>query len=148
MTNLVPFNQRTRRIAPFEINNFSDMLDDFFTDMWSPRMDFSKDTFKIDVQDNETDYLIEADMPGIEKDEISLEMKENTLCISVNKSEEKTEEKKNYVHKERRVSSMSRSVYLRDVKQDEIEAKLENGVLQITVPKVEQADKVKQISIK
>ncbi len=145
MTSLVPFNQRNTRIAPFEISN---MLDDFFSDMWSPRWDFSKDTFKIDVQDNEEAYVIEADMPGVEKDEIGLEMRENTLCISVNKSEEKNEENKNYVHKERKFSSMSRSVYLRDIKQDEIDAKLENGVLKITVPKVEQSEKVKQISIK
>ena len=147
MTSMIPFNRVNKRIVPFEINNINSVLDDFFSDMWSPKLDYSTDTFKMDVQDMEESFVIEAEMPGIQKDEINLEMEENTLRIEVKREEIKEENEKNYVHKERKFTSMSRKIYLRDVKEDEIDAKLENGVLTITVPKVERAEKVKQIDI-
>jgi len=147
MTSMIPFNRVNKRIVPFEINNINSVLDDFFSDMWSPKLDYSTDTFKMDVQDMEESFVIEAEMPGIQKDEINLEMEENTLRIEVKREELKEENEKNYVHKERKFTSMSRKIYLRDVKQYEIDAKLENGVLTITVPKVERAEKVKQIDI-
>lgn len=147
MTSMIPFNRVNKRIVPFEINNINSVLDDFFSDMWSPKLDYSTDTFKMDVQDMEESFVIEAEMPGIQKDEINLEMEENTLRIEVKREELKEENEKNYVHKERKFTSMSRKIYLRDVKEDEIDAKLENGVLTITVPKVERAEKVKQIDI-
>jgi len=147
MTSMIPFNRVNKRIVPFEINNINSVLDDFFSDMWSPKLDYSTDTFKMDVQDMEESFVIEAEMPGIQKDEINLEMEENTLRIEVKREELKEENEKNYVHKERKFTSMSRKIYLRDVKEDEIDAKLENGVLTITVPKVERTERVKQIDI-
>jgi len=147
MTSMIPFNRVNKRIVPFEINNINSVLDDFFSDMWSPKLDYSTDTFKMDVQDMEESFVIEAEMPGIQKDEINLEMEENTLRIEVKREELKEENEKNYVHKERKFISMSRKIYLRDVKEDEIDAKLENGVLTITVPKVERTERVKQIDI-
>jgi len=148
MTNMIPLNRRSSRVVPFEIASVGNMLDGFFNDMWSPTLSVSKDTFKVDVQDNDETYVIEADMPGISKDEISLELRENTLSINVKREEVTEETDKNYVHKERRFESMGRNIYLRDVKNEDIEAKLENGVLTITVPKVSEAQKVKQIDIK
>ena len=145
MTYMIPFNRRTNRTIPA---NFNNMLDGFFGDTWSPTENFSRDTFKIDVQDSEKEYLIEADLPGVNKEEVNLEMRENTLSIQVSREEQSEENSNNYVHKERRYSSMSRSVYLKDVVTDEIDAKLENGVLTVTVPKVEESQLVKQISIK
>lgn len=148
MANMIPFNRSNRRMIPNDINSFSNMLDDFFSDIYSPAWDFSKDTFKIDVQDSDQEYVIEADMPGISKDEINLEIKDNSLCIIV-KREEKTEEKdKNYLHKERRYASMTRSVYLKDIEADKVDAKLENGVLTVVVPKMEKSESIKKIDIK
>lgn len=147
MTNMIPFNRGSRRIVPAELNHFNNMLDDFFSDIWSPARDLSRDTFKIDVQDDGENYLIEADMPGVDKKEISVELRENTLCIQVKREEKVDEEKKNYIHKERKTVSMTRNVYLGDVKQDEVSAKLEDGVLKITIPKIEETEKVKQIDI-
>jgi HSP20 family protein len=117
------------------------MLDDFFTENWLPSRNLMRDTFKIDVEDNEQQFLIHAEMPGVSKEEISLDLNEGRLNISVNRVEDVNEEKKNYIHRERRVTSMSRSVYLSDADAQNIGAKLENGVLTVTVPK-----KVKQVN--
>jgi HSP20 family protein len=123
------------------------MLDDFFNDTWSPRRSLMYDTFKLDVQENDKEYCIEAELPGVKKEEINLELNEGRLTISINREESIDEEKKNYIHKERRFSSMQRSIYLADAKGDGVKAKLEEGVLNITVPKQEKLDSTVKINI-
>ena len=124
------------------------MLDDFFTDPWfSARREH--EGFKLDVQKKDKEYLIEAELPGVKKEEISLEMNDGTLTISVNREESKEEEdkEKNYIHKERRTSSMSRSVYVGDADAKDIHAKLDNGVLKVTLPMKAPAEKTSRIEI-
>lgn len=132
MANMVPY-RRGRGVATTGFEDFYNMMDDFFTDPWFTDRRV-REGFKLDVQQNDKEYLIEAELPGVKKDEISLDMRDGTLSIAVNREENKNEEKKNYIHKERRTSSMSRSVYLGDVDADKISAKLDNGVLKVTVP--------------
>ena len=74
-------------------------------------------------------------------------MNEGRMTISVQREENIKEEKKNYVHRERRFSSMSRSLYLDDAKSTGIKAKLENGVLSIKVPKENKPNKSVKIDI-
>lgn len=147
MPYMVPFNRVSRKNTPARYDSVNSMIDDFFGDFWSPAWEGAIESFKMDVQEKDDLYLIEADLPGVNKDEISLELEEDILRIQV-KREESTEEKQdNYLHKERKVSSMSRSLRLHNVKSEDIEAKLENGVLTITMPKVSKDEKVKQIDI-
>jgi len=109
------------------------MLDDFFSDnMLQQSRSLVRDTFKIDIEETETEYRVEAELPGIRKDEIGLSVEEENLCISVNRSEEVKNEGKNYIHRERRSSSMSRRVRLAGAKPDEIKAKLDEGILTVT----------------
>jgi HSP20 family protein len=138
MSGLIPFNTRN---SLFNIGGLGNMLDDFFTENWLPSRNLMRDTFKIDVEENEQQFLIHAEVPGVNKEQISLDLNDGRLTIAVNKTEDLNEEKKNYIHRERRVSSMSRSVYLADASLENIGAKLENGVLTVTVPK-----QVKQVN--
>lgn len=89
----------------------------------------------MDVQENEKEYCIDAELPGINKDEVDIEFNDGKLLISVNREENTDEKDKNYIHKERRYSSMQRSIYLADAESTGIKAKLDNGVLNITIPK-------------
>ena len=93
------------------------------------------DTFKIDIQDNENEYIVEAELPGVEKDEINLSLEDGKLNISFSKEESIDESDKNYIHKERQFSAMSRNVYLADADPEGINAKLNNGVLSVTIAK-------------
>jgi len=86
-------------------------------------------------------------MPGISKDEIDLNIDGDTLCISVNRTEETKNGGKNFIHRERRASSMSRRVRLSEAKLDDIKAKLEDGVLTVTIPKYVKADSSRKIDI-
>jgi HSP20 family protein len=138
MSGLVPFNLRgnnlTRSNAGFE--NFYNMLDDFFHDSSMPSSrNLLKDTFKIDIEEKDTEYTVEAELPGVKKEEIDLNVEENVLSIFVNRVEESNSDGKNYIHRERRSSSVSRRVRLEGAKLDEIKAKLEDGVLSVTIPK-------------
>lgn len=128
--------------------DFYNMLDDFFNDNpLNSRFEINS-RFKMDVKDKGSFYLIEAELPGISREEIKLDYQDSYLIISINKNEEINDEKENYIHKERRTTSMQRNVYLRDVDVQNIEAKLEDGILKISLPKLEQKSDSLQIEIK
>lgn len=139
MTGLIPFNRKN--------DLMQNMLDDFFTESWPARRNLAGDTFKLDVQDNEAEYIIEAEMPGIEKEHINLSLNDGKLTISVNKEEVQEDKQKNYIHRERRFSSMARSIFLAEADEEGIKAKLDNGVLSITVPKKKLEERSKMIEI-
>ena len=146
MSGLVPFNRKRRSLASRDFDDFGDfynMVDDFFN--WPSKRNFGG--FKIDVQEDENKYLVEADLPGVDKNEVNIEINEGNLNISVKREENINEENNNYIHKERRYSSMSRNIYLEDAKSEGIKASLENGVLKITVPKEPKPSNTKKIDI-
>ncbi|NMD37339.1 MAG: Hsp20 family protein [Christensenellaceae bacterium] len=149
MAGLIPFNRRnsnlTRTGTGFD--DFYNMLDDFFSDNWLSNRNLLRDTFKIDIQETENEYRVEAELPGVKKEEIDLGIEDNNLCISVNRNEEVKDEGKNYIHRERRSSSMSRRVRLANVKLDEANAKLEEGILTITIPKSTKENSTLKIDI-
>lgn len=89
----------------------------------------------------------EAELPGIKKKEIDLGIEEDNLCISVNREEEVNKDGTNYIHRERRSGSMSRRIRLVNAKLDETKAKLEEGILTVTIPKNEKANSSLKIDI-
>ena len=152
MTKLIPFNRRNTQLAGTGFEDFYNMLDDFFNDnlMSSSNRNLLKDTFKLDIVEKDNDYIIEAEVPGIKKEEIDLNIDGDSLCIFLNRVEEINNDDKggkNYIHRERRTSSMSRRVRLANAKLDEITAKLDNGVLSILIPKDIKANSSRKIEI-
>lgn len=140
MAGMVPFNRRKNELASTGFEDFYNMLDDFFTDGWPGRRSLATDTFKLDVKEEEKNYTIEAELPGVKKEEINISLDDGRLLISVTRDEKNEEEKKGYVHRERRYSSMQRSIILPDADSEGIKAKLDNGELTVTVPKREKKD--------
>lgn len=144
MTNMIPVN-RTRPMLVR--NNWYNMIDDFFRDSRAMERSLALDTFKIDVSEEENSYKIEADLPGFSKDEIKLVLDDNRLTIAVEKEEKSEEKSEKYIHRERKCSSMSRSLSLKDADMEKATAKLEEGVLTITAPKIKPEDSKKTIEI-
>ena len=149
MTGLVPFNRKRAGLANTGVGfeDFHNMLDDFFSGSMFPSRNLLSDTFKIDVEEKEKEYIIEAELPGIQKDEINLSIEDDNLCITVNRTEETKNDGKNFIHRERRSSSMSRRIRLAGANLDDIKAKLEDGVLAVTVPKDEKPNSARKINI-
>ena len=147
MAGLVPFNRRNSDLLRTGFDDFQNMLDDFFSNDFSFRRSLAGDTFKLDVQDNEKEYVVEAELPGIDKDDITLSLEEGRLQIAIKKEERVEENNKNYIHRERRYSSMCRNIFLADSDPGNIKAKLDNGLLTITVSKKPKTDNSIKIDI-
>ena len=96
---------------------------------------------KTDVQEHDDHYEVDIDLPGFKKDEISLELNDGYLVINATKGldkEEKDKKTQKYVRRERYAGSLSRSFFIgEDVKQEDIHAKYESGVLKLSIPKTE-----------
>ena len=132
---------------------FDPLFDDFFDEPMLNRHELKKlsNMMKTDVKEREKDYVIEVEMPGIDKKDVNLTLNNGYLTIEAHREHHQNEEnkKENFIRRERSYGSFSRSFYVGDIKQSEIDAKLENGVLQIIVPKNQkQIDSSTKIEIK
>jgi HSP20 family protein len=140
---LIKYNQPGRDVFG---KRFSDIMDEFFSDAVATR----QNTFapSIDISETDKQYMIDVEVPGMKKDDIDLNIENNTLTISGERKFEKKEDNKQYHRVESHYGSFSRSFTLPDnVKVDSISASYNNGILNITVDKSEQQMK-KQIKIK
>lgn len=117
------------------------MLNDFFCETpFAPAM-------KADVKETENAYIVEAELPGVKKENIELVCEEGVLAITAKAAEEKAEEKENYVRKERYSSEMTRRFELEGIDEENISAKMEDGVLYVTLPKKAPEKNEKHIAI-
>lgn len=92
----------------------------------------------IDLADRDSEFVVTADVPGFHQDDIEVRLADNTLHIEAEHEESEEAEEGTYLRRERRRRSMSRSVRLPEpVEDDEVSATYQNGVLTITLPKVE-----------
>lgn len=144
MFGLTPFNKNQVR----RTDDLDTFLDDFFSDRLFPLRSLRHDTFKLDVKDEGNAYFVEAELPGIKKEEIELNYQDGILSISVVREASNEEEQKNYIHKERRVSKMCRSLRLGDINMEQVEASLKDGILEIKAPKQQEVEQKTRIMIK
>ena len=142
----------------FRDNLFDDMFDfdDFdkeFNRMMRPLYGkHAQNMMKTDVRETDNSYELDIDMPGFKKDEIKVELDNGYLSISAAKGLDKDEEKKDgkYIRRERYAGAMNRTFYVGDnLTQQDIQAKFEDGILKISVPKkdVQQIEQNKYIAI-
>ena len=117
------------------------IMDSFFDDIWEPDFTLTRlpvlDFPKLDIKEGENEYTITVEAPGYSKEDLTLEVKDNVLRISSEHKEEKEEETKGgYLYKERTERSFSRALRIpENVKAEDINATLENGILTLTIPK-------------
>ena len=112
---------------------FEEAMHDFFPAFYGNR--HTQKYMRTDIKEDENAYLMEVELPGMDKNDIHVDLKDGYLNISVNKSEKNDGGKKdNYIHRERSFSC-SRSYYVGDIKKEDIKAKYENVILNITIPK-------------
>jgi HSP20 family protein len=104
----------------------------------------------MNIHETDKNYEIEFQTPGYSDDELKIEISDNTLTVSGEKKQEEEAKEKNLIRREWQHSEFSRSVrFANPIKEDNVEAKLENGTLLITAPKIEPVKpKIKKISVK
>lgn len=112
---------------------------DPFKDLWGselmPRM-FNE--IRTDIKENENEYIVEAELPGVKKEDLVVELKDNTLTIAAKTIREEKQEKENYLRRERTMGQVSRSYYVENVDHDAVKADYQDGVLKITLPKLKE----------
>jgi len=124
-------------------NVFNDNVSPFFSSIVAP-------SFKVDISEDESAIFIEADMPGIKKEDIKVSLEDGVLSICAERVHNEEEKKKGYHRVERSWGSLSRSFTVgENVDPEKIEAAYDNGVLNIKVPKVKPEPKSgKEITVK
>ena len=125
---------------------FNDLFDENFGRS-SAQPSISKWYPAVDVLESKESYLIRAELPGMKREDINVEVKDGTLLLSGERKSEKPAEGVEYRHVERSTAKFWRSFSLPEtVKQEGIEATYKDGILEIRVPKAEEA-KPRQIEI-
>lgn len=101
----------------------------------------------VDIYETTESIVLEAELPGITKDDIVVEVKDNTLTLKGDKRFEREVKEENYHRVERSYGAFQRAFTLPStVQQDKVKAKFRDGILEITLPKMEEA-KPKQIKV-
>ena len=117
-----------------------DLFDDFFDDPFFHKEErHPMPMMKTDIRENETNYVIDVDLPGFNKEDIKIDVEDGYLNIkaSMNSSEDE-EEKGKFIRRERFVGECSRSFFVgEDVESEDVKATFKNGILTLEVPKME-----------
>ncbi|MBQ3796587.1 MAG: Hsp20/alpha crystallin family protein [Butyrivibrio sp.] len=144
-------------------NNLFDEMDNFLNDnFWNGMCrtgNSNQDTeeraslMKTDVIEKDNCYQLEAELPGFNKEDIKIDLKNDILTISASHSENNEEKDNNgkYIRRERRTSSYQRSFRVNDLKAEDIIAQYRNGVLTVNIPKKEaipEKEEVTRIEVK
>lgn len=129
MAGLTPWRRRKGLFPSFF--DIGPDIDDFFDS-------FNFQTVRTDLRETENEYILEADLPGCNKNEIEIRYdEEGVLTISAKQDEETEEKGHNYIHRERRRGSFQRTIPVpNNVDADQIRASFSNGVLEVILPKI------------
>ena len=143
------------RRRPFEdLMNMQDELGRFFDEFFGERNPVRRGEEtsawipRVDISENDEEIVVHADAPGMSKNDIKITLNDNVLSISGEKKIERDEKKENYHRIERVFGSFHRSFYIpTNVESEKISASYKDGVLQVKLPKKEEA-KPKEIPVK
>lgn len=141
------------RWDPFRnINTLQDRINRLFDDAFPHTPEREEDMVcawrpMVDIYETEAGIVIQADLPGVEKENVSVEVKDNVLTIQGERRDDRAAEDENYYRRERTCGSFQRSFTLRHaIPPDQIKASFKNGVLKIEIPRPEE-EKPKQVTV-
>ena len=135
------------------------LFDDFFSDPFGMMIPqgrdplygkHAKNLMKTDVRETDDSYELDVDLPGFTKDEVSVELKNGYLTIQAAKGLDKdqSDKKGKYIRQERYAGACSRTFYVgEEVQPEDVTAKFENGILQLSIPKAAKKQLPKNTSV-
>ena len=125
MFGMIPFGR--------EENSLWNYLDNMERSLFTGFGDMSQ--FRCDIQDKGAHYLLEAELPGFHKEDISLDLNGDSLVITARHNSETEDKQKDYVRRERKFGSFSRSFDISGIDAAAITASYNNGILELNLPK-------------
>lgn len=142
-SNITRYNKNNRGLSLF---------DDFFDSMFSSMDNWSTRVPAVDVEENDKEYTVKAELPGFDEKDVNLTVENHVLTLSGKvdeKNEEKDKDNRKYLVRERRVETFERSFSLPEgVDEENISAQFKNGLLTVTLPKTaEKASRKLEVKI-
>lgn len=133
---LLPYVRRNNSLSAFDPFRELEEMERAFFGNGSTKMS----AFSTDIKDNGDHFTLEADLPGVKKEDIKLDLTDNVLTINAERHSEyeENDKKHNYVRCERSYGSYSRSFDTTGIDTDAIDAEFKDGVLILTLPKVKE----------
>ena len=148
MKEIVPFGRRRGGLVPGDLfRNFfgRDLIDEFFD---TGLADFAgAAVMKADIRETENDYIVEAEIPGVKKEDIDLNISDDRLTITAKCEESSFDEKKNYICRERRIGQFSRSFLLQGIDNEKVNAEYRDGILKVVLPKAKEVRRGRKIEL-
>jgi HSP20 family protein len=145
-------NKRLVRAGQYPVLSLFDELNRFFDDTrpTASRTSLGKFAPHLDLTENDTEYLIKGDLPGLQVSDVNIELRDNTLVISGERRDESERKEGEVTYYERSFGSFSRTVpFSVEIDEDNASAEMKNGVLSIRVPKsAKEVKGSKKLSIK
>ena len=128
MFGMIPFDRKD--------DNLFDIFDNFEKKFFG-NTNANLPAFRTDIRDQGDKFLLEAELPGFNKEDISLELKDGILTIKAEhkESNDQTDDKGQYLRRERRYGSFARSFDVSGIDEAGISAAYNNGILELTLPK-------------
>ena len=136
MFSMIPYKTNRNLIAN---GLFDDFANDFFRPFFEGGMTRANPQMRVDVREEDDKFVLEADMPGVSKDDLKVEVRDGVLTIAAEykqESEDKGDDDR-YVYRERRCGSVSRAFNVEGIREEDITAEFRDGVLKLTLPKKE-----------
>ncbi len=109
--------------------------------LWKDIFDGAASGIRANVKDAAEAYIVEAELPGIKKEDVALICEKGVLTITAKADEAKDTEDGRYIRKERTEGELIRRFALSDIDEENISARLENGILYVTLPKQKAQEK-------
>jgi HSP20 family protein len=128
MFELIPFGHKA--------NGLFDYFDQMVNDSFFGDTDQAFVPARTDILDKGDKYVLKADIPGFNKEDISIDIEGNRLTLTAEHKEEVKEDKNNYIRRERRYGAFARSFDIQGIDASQISASYQSGVLELDLPKV------------
>lgn len=125
-----------RRFHPLTPGDFFKGVHNF-NDFWEKGFLPETGSFRADLKETDSAFILEAEMPGFKKENITVEWENGRLLVSAKQEEETKEEKENFIKRERYYGELSRRFRVEGIKENEITAEYKEGILKVTMPKTE-----------
>ncbi|MFB5267814.1 Hsp20/alpha crystallin family protein [Paenibacillus enshidis] len=135
MFDLVPFRKRSEELLDQMTKSLNDAMDDSVFSSFNG----ATQPFRIDIREMDDKYVVEAELPGVTRENIDIDVDQNYLTIRARRNElqEQKDESHRIIRRERRTGEFVRRFYVENIVDDAIKATLQDGILKLEVPKRE-----------
>lgn len=118
---------------------FRQLFDDGFPALFTDDLYSLSRMMRSDIHETDSAYIVEMEAPGLKKDQLDIRLADGLLRITARQRQDGEDTQKNFIRRERRIGEVSRSFQVRDIQEDAISARYEDGILTVTLPKAQKS---------